>query len=286
MTFDDIRRITITALFSDDVLMEMLVLKGGNALSLVHGLSERTSLDLDFSMAADFPDLADARRRLFKVLEDRFDAVGLAVFDQVLEPKPRIDGVDEKPWWGGYELRFKLIEPARYNALKGRHEKLRFQAKVTGATQSRTFKVDFSKHEYTGGKQSIDFDHYRIQVYSPEMIVVEKLRAICQQLPDYAHRGRPSARARDFYDIHRVITLLEVDLTQPHNLELVDHIFAAKRVPVRLLGRIRDQREFHRQDWQSVIDSTRGELREFDFYFEFVLDLIERMKVSAPEALD
>lgn len=65
MDFDEIRRVTITALFSDEVLFEHLVLKGGNALSLVYGLTDRTSLDLDFSMDADFPDIEDARRRLF-----------------------------------------------------------------------------------------------------------------------------------------------------------------------------------------------------------------------------
>ena len=56
---DEIRRITITAIFSDDLLSEILVLKGGNALALIYGVSTRTSLDLDFSMNSDFPDVAD-----------------------------------------------------------------------------------------------------------------------------------------------------------------------------------------------------------------------------------
>jgi len=45
----DIRRTAIIAMFSDDVLMEQLVLKGGNALDLVHGLTALGSLDIDFS---------------------------------------------------------------------------------------------------------------------------------------------------------------------------------------------------------------------------------------------
>ena len=101
MDFEAIRRVTITALFSDDMLMEHLVLKGGNALTLVYGISDRTSLDLDFSLETDFPDLEDARRRLFHAIRDRFDAAGYVVFDEVLEPKPRLDAEDEKPWWGG-----------------------------------------------------------------------------------------------------------------------------------------------------------------------------------------
>ena len=61
MDFTEIRRTAITALFSDDMLLDRLVLKGGNALSLVYELTSRTSLDLDFSMANAFDDFADAR---------------------------------------------------------------------------------------------------------------------------------------------------------------------------------------------------------------------------------
>ena len=50
----EIRRIAIAALFSDDVLTEYLVLKGGNALNLVYGITSRTSIDLDFAMGQDF----------------------------------------------------------------------------------------------------------------------------------------------------------------------------------------------------------------------------------------
>ena len=278
MDFDEIRRVTITALFSDEVMLEQLVLKGGNALSLVYGLTERTSLDLDFSMEADFLDIEDARRRLFHAVKDRFDAIGYVVFDEVLEPKPRLDAADEKPWWGGYQLRFKLIERAKYEAFKERIEKLRFNATVTGHAQERTFKVDLSKFEYTADKEARDFNDYKIYVYTPEMIVVEKLRAVCQQLPDYPHRGRPAARARDFYDIHRVVTIRGIDVSSEENLELIRQIFAVKQVPLAFLARIQEQREFHRPDWQAVIDSTTGAIEGFDFYFDFVLSQAQRLQ--------
>ena len=48
MDFDEIRRHTIVALFSDDALLEGLVLKGGNAISLIYGFGNRASLDLDW----------------------------------------------------------------------------------------------------------------------------------------------------------------------------------------------------------------------------------------------
>jgi predicted nucleotidyltransferase component of viral defense system len=265
-------------MFSDDMLSEHLVLKGGNALNLVYGLSSRTSLDLDFSMDSDFPDVADARTRLFEALRDRFDALGFVVFDEQLEAKPRLQGEDMKPWWGGYELRFKIIEREKYEALEGRLEKLRINATVTGTKQERTFTVDLSKCEYTKGKAKHEFDYYTIYVYTPEMIVIEKLRAICQQMPSYPHKGRPSARARDFYDIYRAISKCGIDLTREDNLELARRMFAAKQVPLNLLLRIKEYREFHRPDWPGVRDTVADTLDEFDFYFDFVLEQVERLK--------
>jgi hypothetical protein len=202
------------------------------------------------------------------------------VFDQVFEPKPRLDddALDSKPCWGGYQLRFKLIGRDKHQSLRGRTEKLRFNATVTGSAQGRTFAVDFSKHEFVEGKASREFDDYKIYVYTPEMIVVEKLRAICQQLPGYSHKGRRSARARDFYDIYCVVTALGVDLASAENLNLARHIFAIKEVPFSFLARIQDQREFHRPDWPSVIESTsKQHLHEFDFYFDFVVKQVERL---------
>jgi predicted nucleotidyltransferase component of viral defense system len=86
MDFAKIRRTTIIALFADDELSERLTLKGGNALSLIHGITSRTSLDLDFSIEEDFPDFKDAKARIFRTLKDRFDSQGYIVFDEKLTP--------------------------------------------------------------------------------------------------------------------------------------------------------------------------------------------------------
>lgn len=278
MDFAEIRRLAITALFSDDVLLERLVLKGGNALSLVYGLTNRTSLDLDFSMDEDFADIEEARERLFRALKERFDAHGFVVFDEKFEPKPRLEGEDLKPWWGGYELQFKLIERARYESLKHRLDKLRINALVTGTAQEKTFTVDVSKCEYTEGKAERELDYFTIYVYTPQMIVIEKLRAICQQMPEYKHVGRPSARARDFYDIYLVTTKLGLDVGSSENQDLARRIFAAKHVPLSLLGKAVGQREFHRLDWPAVVNTAGERVEEFDFYFDYVLSLVERLK--------
>jgi hypothetical protein len=111
------------------------------------------------------------------------------------------------------------------------------------------------------------------------MIALEKLRAICQQTPDYKLQRSPSARARDFYDIHLVVSLTGMSLSSPENLELIRHIFAAKEVPLKLLAKIKGQREFHRPDWDSVkASSNNPDLSEFDDYFDFVVEQVNSMK--------
>jgi hypothetical protein len=168
--FAEVRRLTITALFADDRLMDQIVLKGGNALNLVYGLSTRTSVDIDFPLAGDFDDFEETKQRIFHVLRDRFDSAGYVVFDERFDAKPRLDGPDERPWWGGYELRFKLLSKERYQALKGNLIKMQIDAIPIGPDQMRTFSVDFSKHEYTEGKQECEFDDYAIYVYTPAML--------------------------------------------------------------------------------------------------------------------
>jgi predicted nucleotidyltransferase component of viral defense system len=279
LNFGQIRRTAITALFSDDVLTEYLVLKGGNALDLIYGITARTSIDLDFSMKQDFEDSSDARNRLFSALRDRFDAVGYVLFDERFDARPDLKGgPDEKPWWGGYEISFKLIEREKYQSLKDRPGKLRVNALVLGSGDKRSFKIDLSKCEYTDGKAEHEVDQFTIYVYTPTMIAVEKIRAICQQMPEYPHTGNKKARARDFYDIYQVLTTCDIDLSTKENQILMRHIFEIKQVPLSLLSNIGREREFHRRDWQSVVDATAEELQTFDFYFDSVIGEVERLK--------
>ena len=121
-------------------------------------------------------------------------------------------------------------------------------------------------------------DSYTIYVYSPAMIVVEKLRAICQQMPEYALRSQPSPRARDFYDIWRVMTKTGLELAAPEIIELARHIFAAKKVPLALLGRLSEQREVHRPDWPAVVAAVAETLNDFDFYFNFVMERVAALQ--------
>ena len=278
MNFDEIRKVTIIALFSDDELMKQLVLKGGNAINLVHKLSPRTSLDLDFSIEGDFADFEQAKVRMFRALKDRFDSAGFAVFDEKLQSKPRLKGPDERPWWGGYELSFKLIDKAKLERLKGHHGRMQIDALPVGPNQERTFFVDLSKNEFTKGKAAAKLDYFTVYVYTLEMLVIEKLRAICQQMTEYPFKGIRTARARDFFDIHLILTKTQMDLRASDNVQLMRNIFEVKQVPLYLLENIPAYREFHRPDWPAVTAAVGIKIEEYDYYFDFVVAEVKRLE--------
>jgi len=257
--------------------MEQLVLKGGNAISLVFGYGARSSLDLDFSIEDDFADFEDAQRRIFAALKDRFSSSGFEVFDESFERRPA--NLENQPdWWGGYELSFKIIERRSEAFLRRDLATMRRTAATIGPSQERTFRVQISRHEYCKPKIETEFDNYTIFVYSPAMIVVEKLRAICQQMPEYEPRVHRTARARDFYDIHLVMTSRNLRFTDPDCLEFIPPIFQAKNVPLHLIAKISEQREFHRPDWPAVQASVTGQVDEFDVYFDFVVEQTRLLK--------
>jgi hypothetical protein len=119
------------------------------------------------------------------------------------------------------------------------------------------------------------------------MLVLEKLRAICQQMPEYGpvvKRTRPgSPRARDFLDLKTIIDLCRVYLFTNENAALLVNVFAAKRVPIELLGKIEQTREFHRLGWPTVEQTvTPGTpLASFDDYFDFAARLARQLLAVA-----
>jgi hypothetical protein len=277
MDLSAIRRLIIIAVCSDDVLLETLVLKGGNALNLVHHIGARASLDIDFSMSGDFTDVREAEQRLARAITDRFDSYGYVAFDCTLvqiPPEP-----PSHPHWGGYRAEFKLIEKATFQRLGGDLEAMRRQSLSVGDPQaSRKFRIEISKYEYCEGKEAVEVEDYLCYVYTPAMIAAEKLRAICQQMPAYPLVRHKAARARDFYDIYAVVTARRLDLSTREYVDLIRHVFEAKEVPLALLGKIPETRVFHVQEWSAVRDTLGEEDRGFDFYFDFVVGLLQKLK--------
>ena len=135
ISLEEVRRRILIAMFSDDELMDALVLKGGNALALIYDVGQRASVDMDFSMQAAFSDLADAERRIFNTLRQEFGSIGYVVFDESLTAKPSQPGANQPEWWGGYMVEFKLAERALFEKLSGDVDALRRQSEVLGPLQ-------------------------------------------------------------------------------------------------------------------------------------------------------
>jgi hypothetical protein len=283
----EIRRLAIVALFSDDDLMEVFVLKGGNAINLIYELDYRASQDIDVSMCGDFKEgeLEEVRAKLERALDKTFKERGFNVFDVHLEPHPAQMDENKKDFWGGYQLEFKIIESNKFDLYLTDLAALRRRAVTVRENQKKIFKVDISKHEFCSVKEPRELEGHRIYVYTPVMLVYEKLRALCQQMEAYCTivpTHRPRARGRDFFDIYILVEKRELHaaLYDPANLYLLKKIFAAKKVPLELLSMIRDEAEFHRLDFQAVMAIVAADyvLKNFDFYFNYVVQLIENLK--------
>jgi len=74
--------------------------------------------------------------------------------------------------------------------------------------------------------------------------------------------------------------LLGLDVTTAECREMLVAMFGCKRVPLALLGRLGDYRDFHRADFAAVqaTMSPTVVLETFDSYFDFTLNLVERLQ--------
>ena len=172
---EQIKRLAIISVFSDDILMETLVLKGGNALDIIYQIAPRASIDLDFSIESEFNSIDDFVSRFKKSLEKNFGENGYEVFDITCLKKPIDDNPNTPSFWGGHQLEFKIIDKSSYIKFQENIESLRRNATVVGPKQKKKFRIDISNWEYCGQKQSFELEGYTIYVYSPEMIIFEKI---------------------------------------------------------------------------------------------------------------
>lgn len=274
MSIDEIKRLTLQALMSDDILMQGLVLKGGNALQLAYDITSRGSIDIDFSMEREFPekDFTRLTRVFGGLLNDEFSRVGIVAYDVKFTKKPKTGTIPE---WRGYLLEFKLIEKELFDKFGDDIDAIRRNSiKVNG--QSTRYTVDISSYEYVEDAVNREIDGLILKVYTPEMILVEKIRALCQSMKQYKEivfSAKQKERARDLYDIWMIRNhFKELKLTP----ELFQHIFAAKRVPLNFLNYFEELREQNRENWEVVRQTIHSdeELKDYDYYFDYVKELI------------
>jgi len=267
------------------MLARRLVLKGGSALDLAYGLSYRASIDLDLSIAGDFTEaeLSGMPSLMQRVLEAAFRPRGVRVFDLEFSPRPERVSADLAGFWGGYSLCFKLIDANHCESIPVTDWAR--EAMVVGPAQRRTLEVDISRFECCDDADEVVIAGRAVRAYSPRLMVCEKLRAICQQMPEYratVKRPHGSARARDFFDIRELVVQFTIVVTTPRFRNVLARVFAAKRVPIALLWRIEEAREMHRADFASVQATIQAGVivASYDEYVDFVVARVAELQAT------
>jgi hypothetical protein len=239
---DKIRRLTIISMFAaSDDLMELFALKGGNALNYIYNLNQRSSIDIDISMENSFEALNLKLEKVENILRKSFERTfkenSLKAFYIKLEKKPQRMDSDKEGFWGGYQLSFKALELDKWQELKEKEDitinDMSRQAIPFNREFKRKFTVDISRHEYLKERELKLLDDYYIYVYSPLMIVLEKLRAICQQTEEYTEiieTHKPRGRAQDFFDIYVILeSFSEINLNSQKSIGNLKEIFKIKK---------------------------------------------------------
>lgn len=242
-------------------------------MDLVFELSGRSSVDVDMSMDGEI-DNELLSKMVREAVEVRFAREDFVVFDFNFRDVPPKISDDMKDFWGGYKVDFKIISQDDFKEFEGDIEKIRRNALKVGGKDSTKFKVDISRHEYCDEKEAFEFEGIEIFGYSPAVFVAEKIRAICQQMPEYVEtvKSHPSPRARDFVDIHIIANHYGIAFDEVF-FGTLEKVFQKKRAPVSLLNSIQDTFEFHSAGFESVRDTVMPDfdLQEFDFYFQYVV---------------
>lgn len=292
MNQEQIRNIVITSIFSNDILLDKLTLKGGNALAF-QGVTDRASQDIDFAITEGVNFNCEKYGPMIKKsLVDGFAAAGYEVINFKLDVRPQkrskvIDQYSSKInfediVWGGYHIKFGIIQKEKYESLIENHvENIGAHAETTWENK-KNIEIDLSKEEYTDPREEKELDGYTIYIYTPIMLVYEKIRASCQQLPQYTI-GNSKERARDLSDIYGIIIQtdnLYEQILDPKNIYILKKMFILKGVDFKLLTELNSYKEELAKDYKSnVLPQIHSDKNKqgFDFIFSFAETLFNQV---------
>lgn len=283
LQIDHVIETCLVAIFSQDLFAEKIYLKGGQALRIKEKLKDRFSADIDFST----PQEIETNEVFFELLEralvGEFYSSGLSVFDFKAIRRPQIKSDFTPDFWGGWAVEFKLIEKDKRNLDL---ERRRREALIPVGAPSSKIEIDISEHEYCESTEKIKVKSVEVNVYSRTLLMVEKIRAICQSHRDYPHKEtRP--RARDYFDIERIWNIaLSSGNSEAFLKDCAKHlrkVFGAKGVDLILLERIFDQAfvDMQKANWQEVERTVSASLKPFEYYNEtlslLIKDILKRL---------
>ena len=276
MNIREILTESLSALYSIEELGSQLVLKGGTALTFIENIDSRLSTDIDFSIPNQITDSKKFFAIVKHALTKHFAKLGYEVFDFNPQRRPSKPHKDNPPGWGGWKVEFKLILSGHNHADK---ETLRRNALMPEGHGSTKISLEISENEYCGLIKEGKIGGVIVRAYDPVILVLEKIRAICQQHKDYPHK-RQTNRARDYFDIYQ----LSQKYRDTNFLKLlgkhIDAVFEAKLVDKAILLKIfeDDFLEYQENGFEMVkatISIPEKELQPFDFYVDHLRFLLE-----------
>lgn len=276
------RDLIFKALFSDSEIKSILLLKGGQLLN-VFGISDRASYDIDFTIESDKNEIFKKLEPKMKLnLENTLCSHGYLVIDYTFKTKPGKRHPTLPPYWGGYEISFKIISKEKEKTLKKkwRNEEdlkqiMSKAALQLGSGNSTKISIDLSYHEYSGEAEEIEISSQGITIraYRPIIVIYEKIRALCQNIPGTHLPTNKANRSRDLLDIYKLIytespySSTEQEILSIEYITELMKVFASKKVPLELLLELEKSRDNLEIDFNEKLIQTSPDAEKVTFYF-------------------
>lgn len=276
MNIKDIIELELVGIFSDAYLSKHVFLKGGAALMFLEKIDARKSTDVDLSTPES---ISDHEKTFFqsveKVMQRVFKGHDYDVIDFKHYRRPK-EGRNRPEWWSGWNCEFKLCA---HEHRKLSLESRRRRALIPEGTNSSKIEIQISEHEYCGHVHSRMIQGVKVNGYTRALLVVEKLRAICQQHPDYKFKVRRN-RVRDVIDIYHLTTDHQSDRFLKECKSELPKTFKAKEVDPAFLDALFNNKEFVdnlRAGFPQVADTLTGRAYPFDTYLEYLRAFIKKI---------
>jgi len=201
----------LAAISSIPKLKETLIFKGGTALKKCYFEDYRFSQDLDFSITSNAPRGAELQSFMIKA--------GKLVQELILKNSTNVEIIceaykEKQPHPFGQEA---FTISAKYPW----HNQYNTRVMVEITMEEPVLLTPIERNILHGYDEQMDCT---IKTYALEEIVAEKIRAILQYAKKLHERGWGRSRARDYYDLWRILTQKHMQL----NLEIIPSLIEQK----------------------------------------------------------
>ncbi|MBZ8124940.1 nucleotidyl transferase AbiEii/AbiGii toxin family protein [Bacillus thuringiensis] len=292
------QNLSLCAILSSDIFAHKTVLTGGSVLNLVYNVHNRVSVDLDLSLES--PILPHEYVRLETELDYNFDEAFSKEKYKVLNSRLEIRSLNLHDKFSDenlfnpkeilYKYAFQLMDLHEYEEIcnhPGRTKKQKEarcrESIIELPNKKNFFEIDFKWEGPIIEKQKYKINNYTLEVPSPFVLFCKKMIGILANSPNIGDTPEKFKRARsqDFFDIHSLIGSQMIhlqDLIQPNNLNIFQTILKEKNIETSSLKDLKKHHKFHQSNFaDSVRNMSLFPLKSFEYYFDFIIHLIDYM---------